>query len=72
MMPSISPNVSRFPGFYSWGYNDETCPPTSMFAAYNVITAPKQLLIAPQQGHKTVPSQNTPINAWVAEQLGVK
>ncbi len=28
------------PGLYSWGYNDEVCPPTSMFAAYNVIKAP--------------------------------
>lgn len=62
----------KVPGFYSWGYNDETCPPTSIFAAYNIITAPKQLLIAPQQGHKTVPAQNNPINAWVAERLGVK
>ncbi len=61
----------KVPGFYSWGYNDEVCPPTSMFAAYNIITAPRQLLIAPQQGHSTVASQNSRINAWVAEQLGL-
>ena len=29
----------KAPGLYSWGYNDETCPPTSMYAAYGVITA---------------------------------
>jgi cephalosporin-C deacetylase-like acetyl esterase len=33
----------RVPGLYSWGYNDATCPPTSMYSAYNVITAPKTL-----------------------------
>ncbi len=32
------------PGLYSWGFNDETCPPTSMYAAYNSITSPKELL----------------------------
>lgn len=62
----------KVPGFYSWGYNDETCPTTSTFAAYNIIPAPKQLLIALQQGHSTVPAQNERVNAWVAERLGVK
>ncbi|MBL9203055.1 MAG: acetylxylan esterase, partial [Opitutaceae bacterium] len=36
----------RVPGFYTWGFNDETCPPTSMFAAYNTIMAPKSLYLA--------------------------
>ncbi|MES1219156.1 MAG: acetylxylan esterase, partial [Bacteroidota bacterium] len=36
----------KVPGIYSWGYNDETCPPTSMYAAYNVITSPKTLFLA--------------------------
>ena len=34
------------PGIYSWGYNDETCPPTSMYAAYNTIKAPKELFLS--------------------------
>lgn len=41
----------KAPGVYSWGYNDETCPPTSMFAAYNGITAPKQLILQLEMGH---------------------
>lgn len=53
------------PGFYTWGYNDETCPPTSMFAAYNVITAPKELLLALETGHATSPEQAERINAWL-------
>jgi cephalosporin-C deacetylase len=27
----------KIPGIYSWGYNDETCPPTSFYSAYNQI-----------------------------------
>lgn len=55
----------RVPGFYSWGFNDETCPPTSMYSAYNVIAAPKQLLLALETGHFTVPEQNERVNRWL-------
>lgn len=44
----------RAPGSYAWGYNDETCPPTSMFAAYNVITAPKELWLQLNMGHASI------------------
>jgi cephalosporin-C deacetylase len=43
-------NFARFvevPGWYSWGFNDNVCPPTSMYAAYNVIKAPKELHLFP-------------------------
>lgn len=39
------------PGFYSFGYNDHTCPPTSVFSAINSISAPKDVLITPITGH---------------------
>ena len=57
------------PGFYSWGFNDETCPPTSMYSAYNVITAPKQLLLAYDTGHRTTQEQVDDVNDWLAEKL---
>jgi cephalosporin-C deacetylase len=57
------------PGMYSWGYNDETCPPTSMFAAYNTITASKNLLLAYETGHWTYPEQNEKMTAWLLSQL---
>jgi cephalosporin-C deacetylase-like acetyl esterase len=44
------------------GFNDETCPPTSMYAAYNVITAPKELFIVQETGHWTYPEQNEKID----------
>ena len=57
------------PGFYSWGFNDETCPPTSMYSAYNVITAPKQLLLAYDTGHRNTQEQVDDVNDWLAEEL---
>ena len=62
----------KVPGYHSWGYNDEVCPPTSTFAAYNIIAAPKQLLIDPQQGHTTIRQQTDPIEAWLLARLGVR
>jgi cephalosporin-C deacetylase-like acetyl esterase len=56
-------------GYYSWGYNDETCPPTSMYAAYNVISAPKELYLALDTGHWTYPEQGEKMNAWLLSRL---
>ena len=62
----------KVPGFYIWGYNDDVCPPSSTYAAYNVITAPKTLAIQPEQGHSYPPEQGEAINRWVVKQLGLK
>jgi len=59
----------RVPGFYTWGFNDETCPPTSMFAAYNQITAQKTLRLELETGHWTFPVQNIRLNNWLLENL---
>jgi cephalosporin-C deacetylase len=59
----------KVPGFYSWGFNDETCPPTSMYASYNVIQAPKELYLALETGHWTYPEQRDKFNQWMIEQL---
>jgi len=39
------------PAFFSFGYNDMVCPPTSMFSAYNVVTAPKTIMLVPETAH---------------------
>ncbi|MBI4889905.1 MAG: acetylxylan esterase [Acidobacteria bacterium] len=59
----------KVPGLYSWGFNDETCPPTSMFSAYNVIPGGKHLLLALETGHNQVPEQTALVNAWLEEFL---
>ncbi len=55
----------KAPGLYSWGYNDETCPPTSMYAAYGVIPGPKRLLLALETGHFTTPEQTERVSRWL-------
>ena len=55
----------KVPGFYTWGFNDETCPPTSMYSAYNVITAPKKLMLALETGHNNIPEQVARVDAWL-------
>jgi cephalosporin-C deacetylase len=57
------------PGFYTWGYNDLTCPPTSMYSAYNVITAVKELQVFQETGHWTFPEQNEAVNNWLIKHL---
>ena len=55
----------KVPGFYSFGFNDKTCPPTSIYSAYNSITAPKTLFIVKETGHNTVPEQYTKSNEFI-------
>ena len=37
------------------GLMDEICPPSTQFAAYNKITAPKSLVVYPDYGHEDLP-----------------
>ncbi|MBX2922042.1 MAG: acetylxylan esterase [Chitinophagaceae bacterium] len=59
----------KVPGIYSMGFNDEVCPPTSMYASYNVITASKELFIVPETGHWTYPEQNEKLTNWLLGKL---
>jgi cephalosporin-C deacetylase-like acetyl esterase len=56
-------------GYYSWGFNDETCPPTSFYAAYNVVTAPKQANIFHDTGHWTYPDQRLAMSNWLLSKI---
>jgi cephalosporin-C deacetylase-like acetyl esterase len=60
------------PGYYNWGYNDETCPPTAAYAAYNLITAPKTLGVTLELGHSYTLEQGDAISGWVENFLGLK
>ena len=62
----------KVPGYYIWGYNDDTCPPTSTYAAYNVITSPKTLAVELEQAHSYPAEQNDAVYGWVANALGLK
>ena len=55
----------KVPGIYSWGFNDEVVPPTSIYASYNVITAPKSLLLGLEMGHANSAEQSERLNNWI-------
>lgn len=57
------------PGFYTWGFNDLTCPPTSMYSAYNVIPAPKELALFQETGHWTFPEEGEMVTSWLIGKL---
>ncbi|TDQ16236.1 cephalosporin-C deacetylase-like acetyl esterase [Algoriphagus boseongensis] len=61
--------ILKTPGFYSWGYNDDTCPPTSFYSAYNQIKAPKEVFVIPETGHWTYPEQGIKADNWLFEKL---
>ncbi|MDX8339629.1 acetylxylan esterase [Draconibacterium sp. IB214405] len=65
-------NFARFikaPGWYSWGYNDNVCPPSSTFSAYNVIHAKKELHVFQETRHWTFPEQRELRDEWLYSQL---
>lgn len=65
-------NFARFvrvPGLYSWGFNDNVCPPTSMYAAYNVIPGAKELRLFKDTQHWTYPEQREMMDVWLLTRL---
>ncbi len=62
----------RCPVIMSAGFIDRTCPPASVYAAYNVLSTPKRIFPGPQAGHAwTVGGFRAFHDAWVAGQLGL-
>ncbi|MDR2119534.1 MAG: acetylxylan esterase [Tannerella sp.] len=59
------------PGYFTWGFNDTACPPTTMFSAYNVIRADKTLKVYTETAHWHFPEQNAAFENWTLEKLGV-
>lgn len=59
----------RVPTFMSWGYSDDTCSPTSIWAAWNEIKAPKQCDITPTSGHWRFPASQEKCMKWMKEQI---
>lgn len=57
------------PGFYSWGYNDNVVPPTSVFAAINSIKAPKTVEITPISAHWRFAETNQKSIEWLKKQV---
>lgn len=54
------------PGFYSCGYNDMVCPPTTTFSAFNSMKSPKEIFIMENTAHYSYPEQWLEAWKWVA------
>lgn len=58
----------RTTGYYTYGFNDNTCPPTSVAAAFNVITAPKVIVPTPANYHWRYNETHQQAIRWMQEQ----
>jgi len=45
-------------------------PPDLDARGYNVVAAPKQLLLAAETGHNTVPEETAKVDRWIDGQAG--
>jgi cephalosporin-C deacetylase-like acetyl esterase len=52
------------------GLIDNTCHPTTVFSAYNVVQSPKKIDIAPLMGHAFDPAYTKMLDAFVLKQGG--
>ena len=60
------------PGWFSFGYNDDVVPPTTCYATYNIVSAPKELHPYPKTKHFWYQEQYDAWIAWLSKQMGVK
>lgn len=60
------------PGWFSFGYNDDVVPPTTAWATYNSVTAPKEIRPYQLTGHYWYQEQWDEWQAWLLSHLGVK
>lgn len=56
----LAPRI-RAEVMWAMGLMDTVCPPSSQFAAYNKLTAPKSLVLYPDFGHEGLPGINDKI-----------
>lgn len=55
--------------YMTWGFNDNTCPPTTSYAVWNVMTCPKDALITPINEHWTSEATEKGQLDWLLKNL---
>lgn len=53
----------------TWGYNDDTCPPTTSYAVWNTLICPKEALITPINEHWTSETTERGHMEWIKSKL---
>ncbi len=61
----------RVPVLALVGFIDTTCPPGSVYAAFNQINAPKKMVHAPRHGHSVPGNYRAIHHPWLLGQLGL-
>ena len=59
----------KAPTYLTWGYNDNTCPPTTSYAVWNTLKCKKEALLTPINEHWTTPDTNYLQMVWIKEHL---
>jgi len=59
------------PAIVGVGFIDTTCPPTGIYAAYNVLGGPKQIVATPPMGHSQSEEYAGLLYRWIPEQAGL-
>ncbi|MCW3785583.1 acetylxylan esterase [Plebeiibacterium sediminum] len=57
------------PVFMTWGFNDNTCPPTTSYIVYNTLNTQKEALIMPVTEHWISLTTRHSILDWIRTQL---
>ncbi len=57
------------PVYMTWGYNDNTCPPTTSYAVWNVLKGPKESLLTPINEHWTSDATDRLQMEWMKQQM---
>ena len=57
------------PVYMTWGYNDNTCPPTTSYAVWNVLRCEKESLLTPVNEHWTSDATDRGQMEWVRKHL---
>lgn len=57
------------PTFMTWGYNDNTCTPTTSYAVWNTLQCPKECLLTPINEHWTSDATERGHMQWILKYL---
>jgi len=55
--------------YMTWGYNDNTCPPTTSYAVWNTLNCEKESLITPINEHWTSDATEYGQMVWIKKHL---
>ena len=61
--------IVKCPVRMTWGYNDNVCPPTTSYAAWNTLTCPKECVITPVNEHWTSEQMEKEHEEWIKSKI---